>query len=57
MANTSPVIVVRHDISDSVQTRSSSGIVRVVKSADEIAQDVSTLVKKKSKREGKATAR
>ena len=57
MANTSPVIVVRHDISDSVQTRSSSGIVRVVKSADEIAQDVGTLVKKKSKREGKATAR
>ena len=33
VANTSPVKVVRHDISDSVQTRSSSGIVRVVQSA------------------------
>ena len=57
MANTSPIIVVWHDISDSVQTRSSSGIVGVVQSADEIAQDVSILVKKKSKREDKATAR
>ena len=50
VANTSPVKVVRHDISDSVQTRSSSGIVRVVQSAsagaNETIEDLDEIVVK-----------
>lgn len=37
LSNTSPVKVVRHDISDSVQTKSNSGVVRVVQSASTVA--------------------
>ena len=48
VANTSPVKVVRHDKNDSVQTRSSSGVMRVVQSAsagaNEIAEDLDETV-------------